>query len=115
MTYSKDSCFTPDCIKIVNFIADINELAEKLDRPYKLFFSPLQISLALGKDSSSGVRKYTSLLCKRGYLSRYKKLKNGDRSTTLYTMSVSQYNDWHRDESHYVRFSGNQYGVKPRK
>lgn len=112
MTYSKDSCFTPDCIKIINFIADIQELALQLDKQYTLFFSPLQVSLALNKKTASGVRKYMSLLCKRGYLTRHKKLKNGDKSTTLYNMSISQYNDWHRDESHHVRLVGNQYGVK---
>lgn len=115
MTYQKDYPFTSDCTKIMLFMSDIQELALKHEKQYQLYFSPLQVSLALEKKSAHGVRKYMSLLCKKGYLSRHKQLKSGDKSTTLYSVTIEQYNDWVEDERHFVRLAGNQFGTKIRK
>lgn len=98
------------CLKIVRFLADTEELVLKLDRFYDIYFTPLQIAVALCSSPSS-VRRCMVLLHKKKYLTKYKINKN-DRTTALYKMTIQQYNKWYDDDEKFVRKTGNQYGVK---
>ena len=86
--------FTPDCIKIVTFLVNTEEI---IDDKYDLYFSPLQISIALGKNNQNGTRKNIAVLFKNGYLTQYKTLVTS-RNTALYKMTLEQYNKWYDDD-----------------
>ena len=114
MSYDKEYPFSPDCVRIVNFMADAEEKLKQLDFKYDLYFTPLQVAVALKKKTPNGIRKNMALLFLKGYLKKHKFNKNS-RTTALYKMTIDQYNTWFEDERHFIRFHGNQFGVKPRK
>jgi len=86
--------FTPDCIKIVTFLVNTEEI---IDSKYNLYFSPIQISIALGKKTPHGTRKNIAALFSNGYLTQYKTLVTS-RNTALYKMTLEQYNKWYDDD-----------------
>lgn len=114
VSYDKTYPFSPDCIRIIRFMADATEKLQQLDSDYDLYFNPIQIAVALKKKSSNGIRKNMALLFLKGYLKKHKFTDN-NRTTALYKMTIDQYNTWVEDEKHFVRLNGNQFGTRIRK